>query len=148
MWIRSFIPSLWRRLLTDLGLQRSVDTMRAYQFDAELDRNLEALSRREQRPKEDILADLIAMGLAQHQAAEAYVQRWRGLSPREQEIAALTCLDFTNRQIAARLRISPETVKTHVRNILAKFGLHGKEELRVALEGWDFSAWITPRRDG
>ena len=145
--MRLFIPALWRRLLSDLGLTRSVDSLRSYQFNVELDRSLETLSRREKRSKEDILADLIAMGLAQHQAAEVYVERWRGLSVREQEIAALTCLGYTNRQIAGRLGISPETAKTHVRNILSKFGLHGKEELRAALEGWDFSSWDALPRD-
>ena len=38
-----------------------------------------------------------------------------------------------NRQIAARLGVSEETVKTHVRNALVKFNLHGKGELRMAL---------------
>jgi DNA-binding CsgD family transcriptional regulator len=51
-------------------------------------------------------------------------------------------LNFTNRQIAARLQITPETVKTHVRNVLHKFDLHSKAELRRSLADWDFSAWL------
>ena len=47
----------------------------------------------------------------------------------------------TNRQIAARLVLSPETVKTHLRSVLHKFGLRSKAELRQALAGWDFSGW-------
>jgi two-component system nitrate/nitrite response regulator NarP len=63
------------------------------------------------------------------------------LSPREQQVVALTCLNLTNRQIAAKLVITPETAKTHVRNILRKFNLHSKVELREALSDWDFSDW-------
>ena len=56
--------------------------------------------------------------------------------------------DLTNRQIAARLMISPETVKTHLRNAQYKFDVHSKAELRALLSDWDFSAWdkVTRRR--
>jgi DNA-binding CsgD family transcriptional regulator len=67
--------------------------------------------------------------------------RWYSLSPREQQVAALICLNYTSRQIAARLRISPETVKTHTRNLLSKFDLRTRVELRELLADWDFSAW-------
>jgi len=33
------------------------------------------------------------------------------------------------------------TVKTHMANVLRKFDLHSKIELRMALSDWDFSAW-------
>jgi DNA-binding CsgD family transcriptional regulator len=68
-------------------------------------------------------------------------KRWRSLSPLEQEVTALARLGYTNRQIGGRLGISEETVKTHVCNALVKFNLHGKAELRMALEEWDFSGW-------
>jgi DNA-binding CsgD family transcriptional regulator len=44
--------------------------------------------------------------------------------------------------MAARLSLSPETIKTHVRNVLGKFGLKRKSDLRHILAGWDFSAWM------
>jgi len=47
-----------------------------------------------------------------------------------QEVTALTDRGYTNRQMAARLGVPEETVKTHVRNALVKFNLHGKGELR------------------
>jgi DNA-binding CsgD family transcriptional regulator len=47
--------------------------------------------------------------------------------------------------MAARLHISVETVKTHISNVLIKFNLHGKAELRQALSSWDFSEWGPPR---
>jgi len=57
-------------------------------------------------------------------------------------VAALICLNYTNRQIASHFVISTETAKTHVANALRKFGLHSKAELRRALADWDFSAWV------
>lgn len=86
--------------------------------------------------------DLLKNALVDRQLAEAHLARWRELTPRQQQVAALTCLNFTNRQIAARLGISPQTVKAHLRNLLHRFALHGKAELRQALEDWDFSEWI------
>ena len=53
-------------------------------------------------------------------------------------VTALTCLGLTNPQIAVRLSLSPETVKTHVRNVLAKFEVNSKDELRHILANWDF----------
>ena len=38
--------------------------------------------------------------------------------------------------------ISVNTVKTHMRKVLAKFGVHSKAELRVALGSWDFAPWV------
>ena len=76
--------------------------------------------------------------------AENHWKRWQTLTPREQQVAALVCLNHTSRQIAALLVISPETVKTHVGNLLRKFGLPTRQELRQALAGWDFSEWKHP----
>jgi DNA-binding CsgD family transcriptional regulator len=60
-------------------------------------------------------------------------------------VTALTCLHYTNRQMAGRIHISSETVKTHIVNILVKFHLHSKAELRQALSDWDFSNWGPPQ---
>jgi DNA-binding CsgD family transcriptional regulator len=68
-------------------------------------------------------------------------QRWILLSPREQDVTALTCLRFTNPQIAARLGLSKETVKTYLQKVSNKFGLQSKADLRVMFANWDFSAW-------
>ena len=68
-------------------------------------------------------------------------QQWILLSPREQDVTALTCLRFTNPQIAARLGLSKETVKTYLQKALNKFGLQSKADLRVMFAAWDFSAW-------
>lgn len=55
-------------------------------------------------------------------------------------MARLTARGQTNCQIAHALRIAPETVKSHVRNTLNKFGLHSKADLRLLLKevaGWE-----------
>jgi DNA-binding NarL/FixJ family response regulator len=130
---------LWRQLKNTLGYGRTARLV--FRADRTLVRNLRELAEREQRSPGELAADLLANALAQRQQAETALQRWKLLSPREQEVAALACLSFTNLQIAQRLGVSPETVKTHVHNALTKFGLHNKAELRQALDEWDFSAW-------
>jgi DNA-binding NarL/FixJ family response regulator len=127
-------------LLVKLGLRRGAET-RTFELDAPLHAVVSDLAEKEQRPPEEIASNLLAAGLAQKQTHNALVRCWESLSVREQEVVALSCLGYTNRQIAARLRVSPETVKTHIRNALVKFQMHAKAELRRALEGWDFSGW-------
>ncbi len=61
--------------------------------------------------------------------------------PREKEVAALVCLGCTNRQAAARMSVTPATVKFHLHNVLEKFSLESRSQLQKMLEGWDFSAW-------
>jgi DNA-binding CsgD family transcriptional regulator len=114
---------------------------RLYQFDDELIESLQELAAREQRSEQDVAQDLLAAGLAQRNAAEAFVQIWHELTRREQQMVALTCLSYTNREIAARLSLSPETVKSHVRSALHKFGVRTKADLRRLLSDWDFSDW-------
>jgi DNA-binding CsgD family transcriptional regulator len=103
--------------------------------------SVDALAEHEQRPADEILSDLLASGLAQHDLAQEAWQRWLALTPRQQQVTALVCRNYTNRQIAARLGISAQTVKAHVRMILYQFRLHSKGELRMLLSRWDFSAW-------
>jgi DNA-binding NarL/FixJ family response regulator len=47
-------------------------------------------------------------------------QRLRALSPREREIMDLLAQGLTGEQVAARLVLSSETVKTHIRNAMGK----------------------------
>ena len=137
--MKHLLLSLWRRFLSDLSLLRA--PYRFYGYDEELLQAVRNLALREQRSEEEVAADLLSMALVQRETYEEKLSDWRSLSWREQQVAALACLNYTNRQIAARLRISPATVATHMRNVLYKFRLHSKQELRQYLSDWDFSAW-------
>ncbi len=50
------------------------------------------------------------------------------LTTREQDVLRLLATGATNRQIAQELAIGNETVKTHVSNILRKFGASCRTE--------------------
>jgi DNA-binding CsgD family transcriptional regulator len=111
-------------------------------MDQEMTRSLQELAAREQRQAGEVAVDLLSSALAERNAGGEMLERWLRLSAREQQVASLVCLQYTNRQIAARLVITPETAKTHVRNVLRKFGLRSKAQLRRELAGWDFSDWL------
>jgi DNA-binding CsgD family transcriptional regulator len=49
-----------------------------------------------------------------------------GLTAREVEILRFVAAGLSNAQIAARLSLSPRTVKVHVANIFAKIGVHNR----------------------
>lgn len=51
---------------------------------------------------------------------------FRTLTAAEQGVAVLLSSGLTNEKIARVLGISPHTVKTHVRNILAKYRMSGR----------------------
>jgi DNA-binding CsgD family transcriptional regulator len=90
--------------------------------------------------------DSLAVSLPYYSNTNELYQRWIMLSPREQEVTALTCLRYTNPQIASRLNLSVETVKTYLEKVLNKFGLKSKADLRVTFANWDFSEWEKPHR--
>lgn len=54
-------------------------------------------------------------------------ERFMSLTPAEQGVAVLLGNDMQNEQIARELGISLHTVKTHVRNILAKYRMSGRK---------------------
>lgn len=51
------------------------------------------------------------------------------LTEREREIVTLIALGRETAQIGAELHISPETVRTHVRNAMARLGAHTRAQL-------------------
>ncbi len=127
---------LWQYIQRTLGLQ-------VIRLDRPTLNELQNLAEQENRSKEVVAADLLTFALVQRGAAETKLRLWQELSPREREVTALVCLGYTNRQIATRLALSTPTVKTHVRNILRKFSLSRRSDLRLVLAEWDFSAWGT-----
>ena len=105
-----------------------------FQLDAELSTWLRWAAQARQGSPQALAAELLTRGLEQ----ETRRARARGLlqllTPRERQVTQLTAGGRTNRQIAHALKISPETVKSHVRSTLSKFGLHIKADLRVLLK--------------
>jgi PAS domain S-box-containing protein len=65
-------------------------------------------------------------------AVEHPVARGSKLTDREREVVRLVALGSDTRRIAAEMHLSPETVRTHVRNAMAKTGAHTRAQL-VAL---------------
>ena len=108
---------LFRRLLNRLGWVRAPNP-RKYALDETLHPVLESLAEQEQLLPGEIASDLVNEALSQRQLDADLVNRWQSLSPREQQIAALTCLGYTNRQIAAKLGFVDDTLQQlllHVR---------------------------------
>lgn len=129
-WI-SRVAQRWFRREPSINFPLDVSTLHS----------LQDIARQEQRTPEDVAGQILNDALLDHEAQGIYWRYWQSLTPREQEIAALVCLNYTTRQIASRLQISPETVKTHVAHILGKFGVMDRKTLRRLLNHWDFSAF-------
>ncbi|MFQ5399278.1 MAG: response regulator transcription factor [Anaerolineae bacterium] len=103
---------------------------------------VEEIAAQHGRPIGEVANDLISHALYYHELAESSMQIWRQLTRREREVTALIWLGLTNPQIAQRLSISPNTVKTHIKSILTKFNVHSKQSLSDLLAGLDLSDWV------
>jgi len=125
-------------LIARLGLKRSRGR-RIFTFEERIELALVELARQDKKPVEEKASDLMAWAIDQGRAGVDFEDRWPTLSRREQQVTALTCLGYTNREIAVKLSVSENTVMTHVKNAMRKFNMHGKLEMITALKGWDFS---------
>ena len=89
---------------------------------------------------EELATDLLTKAVYEYyQATNQKIRLWESLSKRQQQVAALVCLRYTNDQIAEKLHISSDTVKTHVSNILRKFNVRSRYQLGYMLRRWDFN---------
>jgi DNA-binding CsgD family transcriptional regulator len=132
--------SIWQRLMYWIGLRESPGP-RYYQLSESLHVTLSTLASRENRTEQEIAKDIFSTGLTQYYETFELWDLWESLTPREQEVTALVCLGYTNRQAAVRMSISPETVKYHLHNVMRKYGLKSRVQLQQLLKEWDFSAW-------
>ena len=56
-----------------------------------------------------------------------------GLTETERRVAALVAQGHTNREVAAAMFVTENTVQTHVRHIFQKLGVRSRTELAVQL---------------
>ena len=89
-----------------------------------------------------IAGDMIRFGMRYQWTTKDNLMAWQKLTPRQRDVAVCVCLGYTNAAIANKLMISSSTVKTHIRNVLGKFKVDGKLELKGMLRDWDFSGWV------
>lgn len=114
-------------------------------LDAELFGLLEGLAAAQSRSVNALVIDALYAAVYTNYAEAKNDHRWAELTPREQQVAALACLGYTNREIAGQLVISVNTVRSHMRSILDKYHVASKAELRLILANWDFDAWVEVR---
>lgn len=67
--------------------------------------------------------------LNMHQAKQATPENAETISEREREIVILIAEGFSSKEIADKLFISPRTVETHRKNIMAKMGFQSVADL-------------------
>lgn len=110
-------------------------------LDAELFARLESLAATQSRSLHDLVIDTLYAAVYTNYAQAGNDSRWNELTPREQQVAALACLGYTNQEIAGQLVISVNTVRSHMRRVLDKYHVVSKAELRLILANWDFAPW-------
>lgn len=112
-------------------------------FDLQLDllAPLETLAASRGLTPQEMAADLVNRALFLEQLQNETRKKWQILTPREQEITALIFRGYSSRAIYERLGIANETLRTHVHNILRKFEVSDRKELRQLLRGCNFSSW-------
>jgi ATP/maltotriose-dependent transcriptional regulator MalT len=130
-----------RRLRQFLEMKKGDGESRIFLQDEEIVSIVRKVAEQQGRSEEEIITDFTKAGWDQLQQETDMLERWNSLSQREQQVVALICLGYRNYQIAETLVIAPETVKTHLQNIFAKFNLRSSKELRLVLKEWNFAEW-------
>ncbi|WP_420121966.1 LuxR C-terminal-related transcriptional regulator [Nakamurella sp.] len=89
--------------------------------------------------RDRLLARMRLLGVRRgsRQAHRSQAGGWDALTATERRIADLVREGLTNREIAARLFVSPRTVQSHVSHILEKTGLRSRVEVAAAVPAFD-----------
>jgi two-component system nitrate/nitrite response regulator NarL len=59
------------------------------------------------------------------------------MTSREREVIALIAVGLSNKEIAQRLNIATDTVKSHVRNVMEKLALHSRLQIAAYAHSQD-----------
>jgi len=81
----------------------------------------------------EFLGELVTLGLGREAVREQVAASLQDLTPRELEVLLLITEGLTDRQIAARISVTWETVRTHVKRIREKLGVSNRAYLRRML---------------
>ena len=84
---------------------------------------------------------LLSFAIGEHHATTDNLLRWETLTPRQQDTAAFACLGYSNMEIAQKMSVSVNTIKSHLRQVLQTFAAGSKGELQLLLASWNFSDW-------
>ncbi|MBW6472947.1 MAG: LuxR C-terminal-related transcriptional regulator [Anaerolineaceae bacterium] len=133
--------SIWHTFQKFFRPEANPSSQRSFTLEGDLLLSLEQLARYRGSTPRKVAADLLARELQSVEVERETWEKWQSLTEREQQVAALICLQYRTQQIATRLQIAPETVRSHVHNILHKMDLPNRIALRQLLAGWDFSSW-------
>ncbi len=93
------------------------------------------IANKEGLPLSDTIHQLLSFAVGEHHFTDENLALWHTLTNREKETAAFTCLGYTNHEIAQKMVISPNTVKTHLRRVLQK--IWRWQQVRIAI-GFSF----------
>ncbi len=133
--------SILQRLLYWIGL-RPDPGPRKYEVAAPLHLSLTTLAKHEGRPEHELFPDIVAAGLTQYSTQDRIWKKWESLTPREQQVSAWACLEYTNRQMAARMGVTEATVKFHLGNVYSKLRVKNRTTLRKKFAGSDFTEFM------
>ncbi len=118
---------------------------RVFLHDEQVVVKIKEIATDQRRAEQEVYDDIIKAGIQALKDKDHYIVIWDSLSHREKQVTALTCLGYSSYEMADKLSISYDTVRTHSKHVYNKFGLKRKE-LRLALQGWDFQEWLDNNR--
>ncbi len=128
------------RYFVKIGLP--FDSRPRFRLPKELLAQVEQLAAAQQIPAERMVAQLVAEALAQRARSERLLTAWGSLTRREQQVVAMFGLGNETAEVARRLVVSENTVRSHLYSAQLKFGEPSKAALLNHLTDWDFSAWL------